>query len=167
MIVEIIRFLIGLIVGAVLFIPLTLVPLVGPLFTGYTSAKIAKVGVTRAIILGFISSLAGFLAWVFYIYPQIAGSLDSTLSLVFLWLFVIWNITSMIFTIGGALISGIQTTTEKIQLAAAQTMATRTGEQGMNVECDIAETLIVCPNCGSGNKEDAKTCCFCGAQIQA
>ena len=111
-IVGFIRFLLGLIVGVVLFIPLTLVPIIGPLFAGYISGRIAKTGVTTGIILGFLSSCIGFLAWIDFVYPSINSILDSTLSWVFLWVFVIWNITSIVFMIGGAVIAGIQNAAE-------------------------------------------------------
>jgi hypothetical protein len=155
------RFVLGTAVGAIFYVPLTLVPIIGPLLAGYVSGRIAKTGVTTGIILGGVSSCLGFIAWINFIYPQVNGSLDSTLSWVFLWVFVIWNITSIVFMIGGAVIAGIQNTADKIKI-----MSRIPEDETMNTEFNVTNTFIVCPNCGSANPENSDKCSFCGAQIR-
>jgi ABC-type transport system involved in multi-copper enzyme maturation permease subunit len=163
LIVGFARFVLGLVVGAALYIPLTLAPIIGPLFAGYTSGRIAKTGVTTGILLGFLSSCMGFLAWIYFIYPRINSVLDSTLSWVFLWVFVIWNITSIVFMIAGAVISGIQNMADKIKIAPHSRSEE---DEQMSTEFNVTNTFIVCPNCGCANLEDKEKCDFCGTQIK-
>jgi Na+/proline symporter len=161
--VGFIRFVLGVIVGAILYLPLTLVPILGPLFAGYASGRIAKTGVTTGIILGFLTSCLGFIAWIYFIYPRINSVLDSTLSWVFLWVFVIWNITSIVFMLGGAVIAGIQNTAEKISAVPRRGFEE---DAQMSTEFNVTNTFIVCPNCGSANPDDKEKCSFCGNQIR-
>lgn len=169
MLSGLIRFIFGAIIGAMLFIPLTLIPIIGPLSTGFAAARISKSGPGRAATLGLISSCLGFAFWALFIFPRIGAMLDSTLLFIFFWVFAIWNITSILFTMIGAVLAGIGNMAVNIASTASQQKWRHTPEEFAEKEDEPGaeeQVFIVCPSCGSSNLEEAGKCSFCGAELR-
>lgn len=158
---ETLRILFAVLVGSLIYIPLVLIPLLGPLITGLVAGWISKTSTKRAFFIGVISGTLGFLFLVFIVVPN----WNLRLNLFLWWIFFIWNLIAILFTgVGASFGSMISSTAEFFSDFRRFRIKDRgKGEERKRFYESEAEihTFIICPNCGISNPEESEYCSNC------
>jgi len=158
---AVLRILAGTVAGAILYIPLVLVPVAGPLASGFAAGWVARTTPMKAFWTGFAAGALGFLAWVFYILPGWDLKPD-LISGVFLWVFLAWNMLSVMASAVGSIFGSMISSARKL----LSDFGERTREE-RRVERDAdVPVYVICPECGASNPDESALCEACGANIQ-
>ncbi len=134
----------GIIVGAPLYVILNFIPLVGPFLSGFTAGKISQGGLKNGSLAGFFSGVIGsllifslFSGWVYS-----WGFLSKFLVGGFL---LLWNLVGIILTTIGGIVGAIFHPKKESQ--------------------EERKILVVCKNCKSTNPKGKKYCDSCGEKL--
>jgi hypothetical protein len=164
---EAARMLYGLALGSLIYVPLALVPVIGPLAAGLSAGKAAKVRPPQGFLLGVGSAAVGFLLWVFLVFPFFNVRPDNLPLGIFWLLFALWNLFgAMVAGIGGVL-GSMLSLSERVFSSRNGTNRGRAGKTGEEIpnESD-APVYVICPACATSNTEDAVHCINCGKEIR-
>ncbi|MBN2251000.1 MAG: zinc ribbon domain-containing protein [Candidatus Altiarchaeota archaeon] len=156
---DIIRLLLGIFTGTIMYTPLVLVPFIGPLAAGFATGWIAKTRPQKAFSAGLFSGLLGFLAWDLYIIP--AWEIETGyLFWIFWWMFLVWNLLGMILSgVAASLGSAMSSTKEVLSEYGKQNRMRET-----RYETD-PPVYVICKSCGATNPDDSIYCAICNERI--
>ncbi len=164
---EAIRMLYGLALGSLVYVPLVLVPIIGPLFAGISAGKIAKMRPQQGFLLGVASAAIGFLLWVFLVFPFFNLRPDTILSEIFWMLFILWNLFCILLAGIGGLLGSMLSLSDRMFFSHKGTndkISRETVEE--NANGSNAPVYVICPACATSNAEDAVRCINCGKEIR-
>jgi len=164
---DILRVLYGLLTGSLLYIPLVLLPLAGPLYVGIFAGKKARTMPITGFFVGVGAVAMGYLFWVYAIFPLFGIKTDDALSGIILLLFLAWNIfCALLAGIGGILGSILSYSEKMLSGQNLQGMKNKPdGTDDISTPETTPPTFIICPSCGTSNQEDSKHCKNCGKDI--
>ena len=142
--------------GALLYMILNWIPVIGPLFMGMRVGRMVKGHPMKGAGIGILSAVVGFFFLNVFIFPNwdIFGRV----------LLIGWNVIGIIFAgIGGA-IGSMKSAISDFKISGdkrnTNTNLFQTFKSGNNVK-----TLVICPNCSSTNPEGREHCGSCGAKL--
>jgi hypothetical protein len=163
---DFLRILYGCLAGAVLYVPLVFLPLAGPLYAGIFAGKKARTMPIAGFFVGVASALFGYLAWISVIFPFFNIRTGDFLSDIFWILFLGWNIFCALLAGIGGMLGSILSYSEKMLSGRTNR---RQNEPGVSHEINEPEpqapTFVICPSCGTSNREDSTHCVNCGKDI--
>ncbi len=147
--------------GAAVYSALNWVPLVGPLATGFMVGWWAGGGFMKGLRNAAYAASLGSLI-VFYLiaaYVLSPAPAQAPVNLVLLWMLLAWNVTNIIVAAAGggigALGSDIRSIIPANLMDSLSRQKPRTGVE-----------YRICPACGQGNVESAKTCIGCARPMK-
>jgi hypothetical protein len=151
----------GAIAGTILYVPLLLFPLIGPLLAGLAAGKTAKSDPGKSLLLGFFCGVVGSAIWLFAILP--GWRINPEWFYWIVWgIFLLWNLLSILFcTLGslmGAMIAASQAAVSQIRKNAAFAQRETNPEQQ-------APTYVVCRACGTSSPDGSASCKDCGSPL--
>ena len=147
--------------GGIIYSALTWVPLVGPFATGvlvgwWTGGGFLK-GLRNAAYAASLGSIIVFYMIAAYGLPP-AGT-QAPINLVFLWMLLIWNVTSIIVAGAGGGIGALSRDVRTlIPTNLMESLSQHKPRKGVEYR--------ICPSCGQGNVESAKTCIGCAKPLK-
>lgn len=164
---EAARVLYGLALGSLIYVPLALVPVIGPLAAGLSAGKAAKVRPPQGFLLGVGCAVSGFLLWVFVVFPFFNVRPDNLLSGIFWLLFALWNLFGALVAGVGGVLGSLASLSERVFSSRSVTNGGRSGktEEAIPNESS-APVYVICPACATSNTEDAIYCINCGRKIR-
>ena len=175
----------AIIIGALLYVVLSWVPVFGPLIVGIAAGRIAKGPILRGLLVGASSAIAGFMLLSIYAPSGLSGNFLIILIIIPL------TLTGIIFAgIGGIFGSLMVATTDFLSSRqfrkppesaewepnTAETSDLFDGHKKEHYKSDtttyphtpdaVLKTLIICPNCGLGNPEEYMYCTSCKMKLR-
>jgi hypothetical protein len=165
---DCLRIVYGLLAGSLLYIPLVLLPLAGPLYAGIFAGKKAGTMPVAGFFVGAASAAIGYLFWVYAIFPFFNIRTEDLISGIFWMLFLGWNIFCAILAGIGGMMGSILSYSKKMRSeyngkdrkkGPMETEESRAPET-------TAPTFIICAGCGTSNQEDSTHCKNCGKDIR-
>jgi hypothetical protein len=164
---DYVRIIYGTFAGSLLYIPLVLLPLAGPLYAGIFAGKKAKTMPVAGFFVGAASAAIGYLFWVYAIFPFFNIRPEDLVSGIFWMLFLGWNIFCAILAGIGGVIGSILSYSEK--MLSGRNINGRKIDPRVIPEVNGTEpnapTFVICPGCGTSNPEDSTHCKNCGKDI--
>jgi len=156
---DALRAFLGLVIGAFLYVPLSLIPIVGPIASGYAQGMIMRTSPGRAFLLVVLSGMLGFFLSLYIISTVFAYEFGSLFSWIALWMFFAWNLMQTGFNGIGCVFASLASGSKQIH--------PRTRQEKGNSELDIdIETFIICPSCGISNPDGSVSCASCARSLQ-
>ena len=158
----------GTLAGSLLYIPLVLLPLAGPLYAGIYAGKKARTLPVAGFLVGLSSAAIGYLFWVYVIFPFFNIRPDNLFSDIFWAVFLAWNIfCALLAGIGGMMGSILAYSEKKLKeyngnVRKKDPMDT----DDARAPETSAPTFVICPSCGTSNREDSTYCKSCGKDIR-
>ncbi len=143
-------------VGALLYMILNWIPVIGPLFMGRRVGRMVKGHPMKGAGIGILSAVVGFFCLNVFIFPNwdIFGRI----------LLIGWNFIGIIFAgIGGA-IGSMTSAISDLKISGDRRNAYTNAFHTFKSESDV-KTLIICPNCSFTNPEGRAYCGSCGAKL--
>ena len=162
------RALYGILAGSLLYIPLVLLPLAGPLYAGIFAGKKARTMPIAGFFAGIASAILGYLFWINVIFPFFSLKPGDLVSGIFWVLFLAWNVfCALLAGIGGMLGSILSYSENRLSMFSGKTMKNEPIEPEDSPTTETnAPTFIICPDCGTSNQEDSANCKNCGKDIR-
>ena len=170
---EIILNICAVLIGAVLYMGLNWIPIIGPLSVGIISVYISGGNFKKGFTIGLLSATFGFLAILavisrFGVFSQLFGSSGTALMVVLLlWILFLWNLVSIFIAgiggIFGSLISPRRFFARKIQ--EKEPIRIDIPKNEIASKSNI-KTYIICQNCGTGNLDSTDNCISCGLKLR-
>jgi hypothetical protein len=164
---DLLRIGYGMLAGSLLYIPLILIPLAGPLYAGIFAGKKARTMPLTGFFVGIASAAIGYLFWAYAIFPFFNIRAVDLFSGIFWVLFLAWNIFCALLAGIGGVLGSILAYSEKM-------LSSNNINRRKNVSTDADEikdpetkppTFVICPGCGTSNQEDSTNCKNCGKDI--
>jgi len=146
-------------VGALLYSVLNLIIIIGPLISGFVAGWLARCRLKEGFIIGVLSATLGFCISTYIINFNFASPrIYNLLDILIFWIFLVWNLVGFLFSgIGGAIGSMLS---EPIYL-----FSSRKPRKKKVMEEVEAEIYVICPNCGFSNPEKNEYCNSCGTKL--
>ena len=156
----------GIMAGTLIYMPLVLLPIAGPLYAGVYAGRKARTSPLGGLTVGVSCALLGYLFWISVVFPCLNLRPDGLLSGIFWLAFLGWNVFCGLLSGVGGMMGAMLSYSEK-GYNACRTGRARTTDQDEKIPpaAPRAPTFIVCPACGTGNQEDAARCKSCGQEI--
>lgn len=154
-----IRILPATIVGTLLYMGLSWVPLIGPLVVGFVTGWIRAGTTKEGFNAGIISGTVGFISLMILL--STIGIFENSgykvvITLLVLWIIFLWNLMGVLLCgIGGFAGSLVRSTHMFFEKRAGTGVSQKKG----------AKTFLICSDCGVGNLNTEKICTSCGNQL--
>lgn len=152
-----------LVLGALAYLGLNWIPIVGPLGVGLIVGYVRRKGPRDGFRVGVYSGLIGAVAVVYLFYEtKVLGlsGISAFPSFLIVWIMVLWNLVGVFFTgVGGALAS---------MFFHAHDFLEKRFEPGYDSaqRREQVTSFIICENCGEGIREHAGECPHCKMEIK-
>ena len=151
-----------LLLGALGYVGLNWIPIVGPLGVGLIVGYVRRKGPRDGFQVGVYSGLIGAVTVVYLFYETKVLSLSgiSTFpSFLIVWIMVLWNLVGVFFTgVGGALASMFFHAHDFIEKRLDHGLDTRRMREHVT-------SFIICERCGESMQENAGECPHCKMEI--
>ncbi len=153
----------SVIVGGILYIGLNWIPIAGPLIVGFIAGWIRRGNSKEGFNAGIYSGLLGFIALTALLYKWgalNARGIETFVVMLIAWIIFLWNLVGILLAGLGGLVGSMFHATKNFFLGGRREDVKPAGGY-----FNRGVTFKICPDCGSGNTEDAIKCGNCGAAL--
>lgn len=153
-------------VGALFYVGLNWVPVLGPLFSGALVGYLRGGNTKKGFHMGVSSGVIGFVV-LLLIFSGVGvfqtTGLTTVVTILIVWILFIWNMTGIFFCGVGGVFGSIAS--RMSLLLGGMPKIRETQEPKPTHRGGI--TYVICPNCGEGNPKSEGKCSSCGIRLGA
>lgn len=153
------RKILAVIVGALLYILLNWIVILGSIASGFAAGWVARCSSKCGFLIGALSAALGFCVFL-YVMKFTSLAVDTLLDFLLFWMFIIWNLVGFLFAgIGGILGSMLYK-----PMGPLSKIRGSGGSRKSGIEPKV-DVYVICPNCGFSNSEENEYCKSCGTKL--